>query len=1123
VDGDGDLDAFTDQGFYRNDGDAADALWSQAITPEGMAWNGGLPVLADLLDADGRPDTLFGVRGGVHLYRNLGDLPPQVASTAPAEHGLRAGAVVATFDNIMDPSTVISSNVSVVGSVSGAVAGSLFYEPTSQQLIYLPEGKFAEGETVEVTLKAAITDAAGNGLDGDGDGIAEGSPADDYTWSFTIKERSHLVISAEFEPETLYLYDAESSGQLVLQAIYQGPIGNRSYGYQPVILRKLPGIADGDAVINPVTVNTGDQVVDTHNDVVTLTVGTEVRPAGCRSTGCAVVFDGTPLQMDQLAATFELLPDLQWSDGEPLTADDSVYSYEIHRAEPYLNPPMFEFPPDALARTASYVALDELRTRWTALPGYIDSRFNLVFWHPLPRHAWEGQGLTPADLHTAPESTQSPLGWGPYSVEAWEPGVAITLTANPYYAGYPELPKIDTLVFRFADDSADALARVLAGEADATWSIGGLPDKLLALDGYGALNAHVVAGTVWEHGDFAIDVVAGYSRPDYFEDRALRQAVAHCLDREAMADAVTAGYGQVLHTYIPAEHPLYPGDEKLTLYPHTVLSGTQLLEGLGWTDTDGDGIRECNGCTTAGAAEGEKLTFKWQSSDAPLRITYMQIAQANLSACGIDLQIQALPITELFANGPEGPLFGRHFDIGSFAWISDYEPSCDLYTSDQIPSTANGWSGLNISGFSNAAYDTACTTALTSLPGTAAYVNNHYEAMRILSEEAPIVPLFSRIETAAAHPRLTGLRLDPTSRTPLDNVETWEFLVDGLSPQGTVRIGDGSPVQVERSTTLHLTAQDLGGGSVSQMLLRERAWIGQQWRVVAETGWIPFTASYAWELDPTPGAHYVSAYFMDDSGNASSLPARAFVNLTPGNSGIARGEAAVYRMTMRAGETLTATLSTLSGDADLYLWAHGNEGSPDAYSDLDGTREDQIVITGTVAGDYHVEVRGYAEESTYALAFDTASGAATRVSTEAASLALAKSVPSEPATTDAPDDTPAEAPGGLPAAAEVRAPLLTLDAGGESVQLTAELWDQKGENVADGTVVTFTTSLGSFGISGSDASTATTASGLVRVTLRSGTETGAAQVTARAGEAAASLTINFRWPYTIYLPLTLRP
>ena len=140
-----------------------------------------------------------------------------------------------------------------------------------------------------------------------------------------------LTVCLGDEPSTLYLYgNLNAAARSVLSAVYDGPMDVAGYEHEAVILDKVPNLEDGDAQVNPVSVHEGDTVVDSNGDVVTLSAGTRIRPEGCRSDSCAVNYDGSSvIEMDQMVVTFTMLEDLTWSDGEPLTADDSVYSYEL--------------------------------------------------------------------------------------------------------------------------------------------------------------------------------------------------------------------------------------------------------------------------------------------------------------------------------------------------------------------------------------------------------------------------------------------------------------------------------------------------------------------------------------------------------------------------------------------------------------------------------------------------------------------------------------------------------------------------------------------------------------------------------------------------------------------------
>ena len=253
-----------------------------------------------------------------------------------------------------------------------------------------------------------------------------------------------LVICMGQEPDSLFLFGTGMlSAAHVMEAIYDFPFDHRDFAYQPVILEKLPNLADGDAYFEVVTVNEGDAVVDAAGNVVTLESNADP-PIMLASPGRGEPFpyDGDLVELEQLTATFKLLPGIEWSDGTPLTADDSVYGYQL-LANPDVGTTNF-----IVDRTAKYEALDELTTQWKGIPGFRDSTYYTNFFFPSPEHIW-GQ-YPPKELLEAEESSRKPLGWGPYIIDEWIQGDSITLHKNPNYWRAGEwLPLFDTLVFLF--------------------------------------------------------------------------------------------------------------------------------------------------------------------------------------------------------------------------------------------------------------------------------------------------------------------------------------------------------------------------------------------------------------------------------------------------------------------------------------------------------------------------------------------------------------------------------------------------------------------------------------------------------------------------------------------------
>ena len=95
--------------------------------------------------------------------------------------------------------------------------------------------------------------------------------------------------------------------------------------------------------------------------------------------------------MDQMQVTFSMLPGLSWSDGTPLTAEDSVYAYQV------ASDPSTAGSKYLVDRTQSYEAVDATTIQWWGKPGYIDPTYFLNFWPPLPEHAMEPDRGRPAD------------------------------------------------------------------------------------------------------------------------------------------------------------------------------------------------------------------------------------------------------------------------------------------------------------------------------------------------------------------------------------------------------------------------------------------------------------------------------------------------------------------------------------------------------------------------------------------------------------------------------------------------------------------------------------------------------------------------------------------------------
>lgn len=577
-----------------------------------------------------------------------------------------------------------------------------------------------------------------------------------------------LVICQSQEPDTLYPYGGSMlAGTNVQHGIFENYITTLSYDFQAAALEKLPSLADGDAVLNSVEVAEGDVVLKADDTVGALAVGDVIKNSDAEE----VTFDGAPVMMDQLVVDFTMKPTV-WSDGTPVNASDSVYSFNL-LLEP--DTPSVKYTAE---RTATYEATGDLSTRWTGLPGFRDATYFINFYQPYPEHIWGA--FSAAELLEAEESSRLPMGDGPFVVDEWIAGDSIRMSKNENYWRADEgLPYLDSITFKFIPDTNQLLAQVLSGQCDIVPSPGlEVSDApfLTEAEASGLLVPYFQTGTTFQHIDFAVDTYGDYTdtRYDWFEDVRVRQAMTMCTDRQSMVDNLLFGRSEIISTYIPSVHPLYP-TEGLTEWAYDPDKANALLDEAGYDQRDDAGFRlDPDGnrfAPTLGTTAGNVL-----------RAGMTQIFKENEAGCGIDVQLYTLPSSEWFADGPEGPLFGRQYDLGLFAWLTGVQPACELYMGSQIPGPSDeinprtdlpfgsGWGGQNNTGWNDADYDTACAQALGSLPGTPEYVEGHTRALQIFSEQVPVIPVFLSVKTGVTRPEVLNFGLDPTQNSDVWNI-----------------------------------------------------------------------------------------------------------------------------------------------------------------------------------------------------------------------------------------------------------------------------------------------------------------------------------------------------------------
>lgn len=190
--------------------------------------------------------------------------------------------------------------------------------------------------------------------------------------------------------------------------------------------------------------------------------------------------------------------------------------------------------------------------------------------------------------------------------------------------------------------------------------------------------------------------------------------------------------------------------------------------------------------------------------------------------------------------------------------------------------------------------------------------------------------------------------------------------IDGLTING----GDiSTPLE---QVLLNLNASDNPGGlGVRYAFFVEYAFDQneEQWARVAvsdpdgdgEPGWVPYqdAISMSWRLQPIPGIHYLQVWVADGAGNISA-PTMSAINLVPSpgfpTAFIAQDEIHIYRLPLQAGQSLAVNLTSVNGDADLYVWRP--DGTAEGIQET-GNPVESVNFTAATSGMYQIEVAGF--------------------------------------------------------------------------------------------------------------------------------------------------------------------
>lgn len=443
---------------------------------------------------------------------------------------------------------------------------------------------------------------------------------------------------------------------------------------------------------------------------------------------------------DNKTFTIKLYENAKWSDGEPITVDDvlftirriadakvgSIYAYMYASFEGFDEN---GYLPEGTTDVAGLVKVDDSTLQMVAKEPMSLNIFNNAvsrcLW-TIPEHVLKD--VAPEEL-VASEFFQKPdVVSGPFSMIQYDRDHYIQLAANKNY--FKGAPKIDQLNFNVMQGS-QIYARLQSGEIDFnTPNLGVIPvedfENVKALPNMKTNLEEPIANQFM------------YINETVFPDAKQRKALVHAINREQIVNDLLKGNGEVIDGFFTSYSPYF--DETLGITNYDPEKAKSLLEESGW-----DFNRE--------------IVFSVSSGDDTMSQAANIIA-ANLNAIGVKVKIKMTDLTTLMDE-----LYATNFELAmlqySFTPVDPYPDITYLIRSG------------NINGYSNAEVD-RLFDEVRSVDEPAKVKELYAGVNKIAQEEVPMFSVYATRGLSAVSDRVSGI--EPRQFGTFINVQDWDVV-----------------------------------------------------------------------------------------------------------------------------------------------------------------------------------------------------------------------------------------------------------------------------------------------------------------------------------------------------------
>jgi len=432
---------------------------------------------------------------------------------------------------------------------------------------------------------------------------------------------------------------------------------------------------------------------------------------------------------DGLQYTFYMRKDVKFHDGKPLTAHDVVFSQQIYMNPESINPYRSNF-----EDVAKVEALDDYTVRFTL------KKKNVLWMYGSPPHAailakhQFPKGVE--DFNNNTKIHRNPIGSGPFKFKEWKTAERIVLEANKdYWKGRPYL---DQIIMRVLPDSNVEVLNLLKGTIDFLEVI--QPKSVTQVTKDKDLK-------VLKYNVARFDFIGWNTQNPKFKDKAVRQALAYGLNRQAIIDKIMLKNATLAVSNFMPDSPFHnPGLKPL---PYDVKKANQILDQAGWK-LNKDGIREKNGV---------KLEFELAYNNGnKIRESVAAAAQQDWKKLGVKATPRSYDFSIMLERADKGEL-----DAWVLAVSLGPDPDqSNLYATKDIPTAQNDFNGFNSNRISDPRLD-ELLDKFTQEPDAKKRIAMYQEVERIAADNQYYLFTYHPAQFTAFNKKLIGPNPTPYS------------------------------------------------------------------------------------------------------------------------------------------------------------------------------------------------------------------------------------------------------------------------------------------------------------------------------------------------------------------------